>query len=305
MQFLLGLTLLATVASEDDVCEGQRCDTTACPCGCECGNAADPGLCYAPDIARTRNASFFTNFSIADKAAWDLQSGCSHCSGSTHDECTQMTPTAVSWAEVQDSHGARITTRPLQSASKCGGQCESGHLEWRESVRFGTFKLRARWFKGALQNSSTASGFIGLFGTGNGAGSITFIFHGEGWNDGSSNDFAHTFQSEVYQAGQNHNERDIQVSPNLHNEVVEYELEWRPDRVHWRVNGVLVRTHHPSTSVSIPQQPLKLRIHSRSGYCSSMPRESSFAAELFAFEYLPLPAQEQAQVRRNTAQVVD
>jgi len=29
-------------------CSGHRCDTLACPCGCECGTDADPGLCYVP-----------------------------------------------------------------------------------------------------------------------------------------------------------------------------------------------------------------------------------------------------------------
>ena len=32
----------------NDVCEGHRCDTGACPCGCECGSDKDPGLCYVP-----------------------------------------------------------------------------------------------------------------------------------------------------------------------------------------------------------------------------------------------------------------
>ena len=34
--------------SAGDVCTGHRCDTGACPCGCECGNLTDPGLCYVP-----------------------------------------------------------------------------------------------------------------------------------------------------------------------------------------------------------------------------------------------------------------
>tara|TARA_B100000795_G_scaffold65911_1_gene45000 strand:+ start:64 stop:1170 length:1107 start_codon:yes stop_codon:yes gene_type:complete len=29
-------------------CFGHRCDTSACPCGCECGTASDSGLCYVP-----------------------------------------------------------------------------------------------------------------------------------------------------------------------------------------------------------------------------------------------------------------
>lgn len=31
-----------------DSCSGHRCDSAACPCGCECGTSGDPGLCYVP-----------------------------------------------------------------------------------------------------------------------------------------------------------------------------------------------------------------------------------------------------------------
>ena len=41
-------TALLAAASATDVCSGQRCDTAACPCGCECGTPTDPGLCFAP-----------------------------------------------------------------------------------------------------------------------------------------------------------------------------------------------------------------------------------------------------------------
>ena len=34
-------------------CGGHRCDTAACPCGCECGTPTDPGLCYVPNVAET------------------------------------------------------------------------------------------------------------------------------------------------------------------------------------------------------------------------------------------------------------
>lgn len=33
----------------ENPCLGHRCDTGACPCGCECGNDKDPGLCYVPE----------------------------------------------------------------------------------------------------------------------------------------------------------------------------------------------------------------------------------------------------------------
>ena len=35
-------------AVETNPCGGHRCDTVACPCGCECGTDKDPGLCYVP-----------------------------------------------------------------------------------------------------------------------------------------------------------------------------------------------------------------------------------------------------------------
>jgi len=34
--------------SPTNPCVGHRCDTGACPCGCECGDSQDPGLCYVP-----------------------------------------------------------------------------------------------------------------------------------------------------------------------------------------------------------------------------------------------------------------
>eukprot|EP00929_Paragymnodinium_shiwhaense_P007837 TRINITY_DN111745_c0_g1_i1.p1 TRINITY_DN111745_c0_g1~~TRINITY_DN111745_c0_g1_i1.p1 ORF type:complete len:401 (+),score=71.70 TRINITY_DN111745_c0_g1_i1:107-1309(+) len=42
------LSAVLTLASSEDPCGGHRCDSGACPCGCECGNATDPGVCYAP-----------------------------------------------------------------------------------------------------------------------------------------------------------------------------------------------------------------------------------------------------------------
>ena len=44
------LTLLLSFAWAEpaSVCDNRRCDSGACPCGCECGTDADPGLCYAP-----------------------------------------------------------------------------------------------------------------------------------------------------------------------------------------------------------------------------------------------------------------
>jgi len=53
---MLAVLLLAPlgVASADDACHGHRCDTSACPCGCECGTADDPGLCFVPEAASSQ-----------------------------------------------------------------------------------------------------------------------------------------------------------------------------------------------------------------------------------------------------------
>jgi len=40
-----------------DPCSGHRCDQAACPCGCECGNDKDPGLCYVPAYVPTDTAN--------------------------------------------------------------------------------------------------------------------------------------------------------------------------------------------------------------------------------------------------------
>eukprot|EP00929_Paragymnodinium_shiwhaense_P041519 TRINITY_DN21554_c0_g1_i1.p1 TRINITY_DN21554_c0_g1~~TRINITY_DN21554_c0_g1_i1.p1 ORF type:complete len:399 (-),score=57.38 TRINITY_DN21554_c0_g1_i1:86-1282(-) len=42
------LSLALTLATSEDPCTGHRCDSGACPCGCECGNSSDPGVCYVP-----------------------------------------------------------------------------------------------------------------------------------------------------------------------------------------------------------------------------------------------------------------
>ena len=45
---LLCFAVLGGATSTDDVCTGHRCDSAACPCGCECGSPTDPGLCFVP-----------------------------------------------------------------------------------------------------------------------------------------------------------------------------------------------------------------------------------------------------------------
>jgi len=50
------LLFMVSLVSADDTCSGQRCDTAACPCGCECGTATDPGLCFVPPLGHRKTA---------------------------------------------------------------------------------------------------------------------------------------------------------------------------------------------------------------------------------------------------------
>ena len=234
-------------------------------------------VCAAPvqhQSASRAASSYSTDFSSYDSSNWSLENGCEHCDGHTGDECTAMTPDAVQFGQP----GANIRT---SRGGSCGSSsCTSGHLEWTQSVTFGVFKVRAKWFAGSSSDVNMASGFIGLFGGGD---SITFIFHGAGWNDGSGADFRNTFQSEVYKSGQNHNKVNTGTGADFQGEN-DFELDWRPDSVTWRVNGQTVRTFNDRSK--IPQGSMAVRLHSRAGYCSKM-TDTAFHVHLLSFSYSP------------------
>jgi len=232
---------------------------------------------------------YSTNFSGYDPVEWTLENGCSHCSshGSHTDECTQYDSKAVAYGVVSNGTGMNLTSAPLLSPSSCGGKCSSGHLEWRgKNVTFGTFAVVAKWFPGHSNVVQSADGFIGLWGPGEEGGSITFIFHGKGWDSGGD-DFTHTFQSECYRTGQGHNKINTNVTPDLHSTFNLFELVWLPDQVHWRVNGKTVRSYQPGNSSTIPQKNVVLRLHTRSGHCPKMVPGSSFDAQVLNFSYTP------------------
>jgi beta-glucanase (GH16 family) len=97
--------------------------------------------------------------------------------------------------------------------------------------------------------------------------------------------------------GQNHNKISTAVVPDMSAEIVVYELEWLADRVHWKVNGKLVRTWHPEGNSSIPQEKCSCTcIQARSGFCSKMKSGSSFDAQLLNFSYTPAAANEETIV---------
>jgi beta-glucanase (GH16 family) len=97
--------------------------------------------------------------------------------------------------------------------------------------------------------------------------------------------------------GQNHNKISTAVVPDMSAEIVVYELEWLADRVHWKVNGKLVRTWHLEGNSSIPQEKCSCTcIQARSGFCSKMKSGSSFDAQLLNFSYTPAAANEETIV---------
>ena len=122
---------------------------------------------------------YSTEFQTFNASEWSLLKSCSHFDGSTGDECTQFTSDAAAFGAVSNGRGCNITSQPLVTPSSCGGKCSSGHLEWKRQISFGTFAVYARWFPDSTPSISTADGFIGLWGSGKGGGSITFIFHGK------------------------------------------------------------------------------------------------------------------------------
>ena len=111
-----------------------------------------------------------------------------------------MTPSAVRFGSgfSNNKTGATISTTPLPKPSSCGGLCQSGHLTFDLDILYGKIQVISRWFPNEkAQNVSTATGFIGLDSDGN-EQSITFGFHGDGWDDGSGNNFTHTLQTDLY-----------------------------------------------------------------------------------------------------------
>jgi len=134
---------------------------------------------------------------------------------------------------------------------------------------------------------STASGFIGLFGSN--SGSITFIFHGKGWDDGSGDDFTNVFQSEVYRTGQGKNKVNTEHGSSYRFWLLGW--QHRCHNHHNKIGAELRRTWHPGTDSSIPQNPMRLRLHARSGFChSSMPDGGCFQVDLMSFSYTPTSA---------------
>ena len=237
------------------------------------------------------NTTYSTNFTSYDASYWTLEDECAHCGGSGHgDECTFMTPSAI----VYNSSGATITTTRFETDFKCINKsntstpCKSGHMLFNPMLLYGTVTVRARWFPGTQNNVNTSTGFIGLDSPTN-IGSITFGFHGKGWlgHDKGADDFSHEFQTALYSNVTDPHNREYIKTPDtdLADDFNIFQTIWHPDKVEWTLNGKTVRK---VTNVSIiPNLEMNLKLHTRSGYCHTMPVDDSFYAQITYFEYTP------------------
>jgi len=234
-------------------------------------------------------------------AQWTPQNICAHCkkqqqhlnqvhdllnhvNGKEKDECTNMTLSATSFDTV---NGMTHTTRSLPSsvATTCSTRkqvCSSGHMTWNPNLLYGNFTVSARWFPGSSSSLKTSTGFIGLDSPGNEA-SITMGFHGAGWlggNDEGNHKYQHGIYSNVKDG---HNREYTTTSKDLSTGFHTYGLLWTSTLVEWRLDGVVVRRVN-DTSI-IPQIPMQLRLHTRSGYCNKMVTGATFNASFNYFEY--------------------
>lgn len=241
------------------------------------------------DARATGTSAYYTNFSSSAEvlAHWTLSSGCEHCSKTSRDECNQMWPNASSFGALPGGVGAVHTTQHIDpSWSSCGSSVSSGHLVWNPSVLYGNFTTVAKWFSGAQADVMSATGFIGLDSPAN-EGSITLGFHGEGSPQMGTG--RHGFQLGAYRnVSRSHHQQIIHTTEDLSASFNTFNVEWQPDSVTWRFNGRVV--YVLDKLIDVPNQAMRLRLHSRSGWVNLMPNNASFQSMFLSFEYAPLPA---------------
>jgi len=116
----------------------------------------------AANQPRTVASAYTTDFSEETVVLeeWSLDAACEHCEKRSGSECTQNTPRATTFGQVQDGKGMRHTTTALAPRSACGACASSGHATLNRDILYGNFTVVAAWFP--EQEASTATGFIGL-----------------------------------------------------------------------------------------------------------------------------------------------
>jgi len=221
-----------------------------------------------------------TDFSKPDKH-WEIaKNKCSHCKKRNGDECTLNTPEAVHFGK----DGMTITTTRLSEQTSCGGLATSGHAEFKDVVLYGDFTIVAKFFPGPESVVRSATAFIGWDSDKNQA-SITFGFHGKGW-DGEPN-WDQKFQCARYATNgeQSHERKIFDTKQSLADYFTTYRMVWTPDRIAWFVDGVLYREETDPTV--IPSIPMKPRLHLRSGWQSQMSESDTFYGTFKFFSYTP------------------
>lgn len=226
---------------------------------------------------------------------WTLETDCSHCSKLTNgeDECTEFATNATTF----DQNGMVHTTRKVDpSTSSCGAYSTSGHATWNPNLLYGNFTVMAKWFPGGSDVVSTATGFIGLDSDSNEA-SITMGFHGDGWP--KSSEGSHKYQTGIYASvSESHNREYTDTDVSIADRLNTYGLLWTKSKVVWSFNGKIVRT--VTDASIIPSIPMKLRLHTRSGYGAKMRSSATFQAQFTKFEFQPV-SEEEGEVAQSCA----
>jgi len=243
-----------------------------------------------PGMSSADPSQYSTNFRDRSSvlSQWTPQATCAHCGNSdgSKDECTNMTAGALAFG----AEGMTITTRTVGSSVETSCQterpvCSSGHMTWNPKLRYGNFSVVARWFPGGSGGSAkTATGFIGLDSDGNEA-SITMGFHGDEWM-GDHEEGPHKYQHGIYaDVSKTHNRKYTTTAPDISAGFHRYGLLWTPSLVEWTFDGAAVR--RVTDDSIIPQIAMRLRLHTRSGYCDAL-GSSSFNATFSSFSYEPV-----------------
>ena len=64
---MIGISVGLAHRRASDPCVGHRCDDGACPCGCECGDNSDPGLCYVPKDSSAKPPKLSIRWNTTDE----------------------------------------------------------------------------------------------------------------------------------------------------------------------------------------------------------------------------------------------
>eukprot|EP01084_Bolivina_argentea_P212545 361258_1 len=222
--------------------------------------------------------TYSTNFSSFDAANWVLSSGCMHCEKHGGNQCTQMSPKAISFGSVYPNNtGATITTSKLSTQTSCGAYCESGHMEYNKQLLYAHIKVIVEWYPPiSNSNTTTGEGFIGFDSKGN-EGSITIGFHGD------DKPWPYQFTTDTYANVSNtHQEVLINTTESLSGQFNTFEIIWTQNNIQWIFNNKMVREE--TDKQWIPQMPMVLRLHDRSQNCPEMAADNIFLAKFVYFE---------------------